>query len=379
MAKVSVIVPVYNVEPYLEEALRSLVRQTLRDIEIVVVNDGSTDNSLGIIRRFMKKDDRIILIDKENGGYGKAMNVGLDRASGEYIGILEPDDYVSLDMYEDLYETAHAEDLDMVKADFYRFMTDDKSGNVTMYYNHLDKSGEHYNQVLDPSADPSLTTFIMNTWSGIYRKSFLDAHNIRHHETPGAAFQDNGFFWQTFVYAKRAMFIDRPYYRNRRDNPNSSVNSKEKVYCMNREYDYIRELLMYAEDKTIWDRFKGYYNMKRYHNYIFTAGRIAPEFLKEYLDRISREFRTADSKGELDLTLFSVRTRTKLQTLMRSPEEYYQKYGKEDLAKKDMDPNVRRRKEIEESTTYKVGKIVMAVPIAVKDKVDEFRKQAKKH
>ena len=124
MAKVSVIVPVYNVEPYLEEALRSLVRQTLRDIEIVVVNDGSTDNSLGIIRRFMEKDDRIILIDKENGGYGKAMNVGLDRASGEYIGILEPDDYVSLDMYEDLYETIS----DIMKLPARRSRITDSSG-----------------------------------------------------------------------------------------------------------------------------------------------------------------------------------------------------------------------------------------------------------
>ena len=164
MAKVSVIVPVYNVEQYLEEALRSLVRQTLRDIEIVVVNDGSTDGSLDIIKRFMEQDDRIVLIDKENGGYGKAMNVGLDRASGEYIGILEPDDYVPLDMYEDLYETAAANDLDMIKADFYRFTTDDNSGNVHMYYNHLDSSAEHYNMVLDPSEDPSLTKFIMNTW-----------------------------------------------------------------------------------------------------------------------------------------------------------------------------------------------------------------------
>ena len=132
MAKVSVVVPVYNVEQYLEEALRSLVRQTLHDIEIVVVNDGSTDGSLEIIRRFMENDSRIVLIDKENGGYGKAMNVGLDRAAGEYIGILEPDDYVPLDMYEDLYEAAHAHDLDLVKADFYRFTTDDETGNIEL-------------------------------------------------------------------------------------------------------------------------------------------------------------------------------------------------------------------------------------------------------
>lgn len=378
MAKVSVVVPVYNVEPYLEEALRSLVRQTLRDIEIVVVNDGSTDGSLDIIRRFMEKDDRIVLIDKENGGYGKAMNVGLDRASGEYIGILEPDDYVPLDMYEDLYEIAKEHDLDFVKADFYRFTTDDASGNMQLFYNHLDKTGEHYNQVLDPSQDPSLTKLILNTWSGIYKKSFLDGHNIRHHETPGAAFQDNGFFWQTFVYAKRAMFLDRPYYRNRRDNPNSSVNSREKVYCMNAEYDYIRTLLKKNEDRTVWDRFKGYYNVKRFANYLFTLSRIAPEFHMEYVKRISREFRTADERGELDLMLFGINTRKKLEMLMRDPKGYYQKYGKYDSAKRELDPALQRLKEIENSTTYRVGKSVMAVPIAAKNTLDLVKRELRR-
>lgn len=378
MAKVSIVVPVYNVEEYLEEALRSLVRQTLLDIEIVVVNDGSTDGSLEIIRRFMEKDSRIVLIDKKNGGYGKAMNVGLDRATGEYIGILEPDDYVSLDMYEDLYEVAKENDLDFVKADFYRFTTDDETGNMQMFYNHLDKTREHYNQLVNPSQDPFLTTFIMNTWSGIYKKSFLDGHGIRHHETPGAAFQDNGFFWQTFVYAKRAMFLDRPYYRNRRDNPNSSVNSREKVYCINVEYDYIRTLLKKNEDRTVWDRFKGYYNLKRYSNYKFTLSRIAPEFHMEYVKRISREFKTADERGELDLMLFSIGGRKKIQLLMSDPEEYYRKHGKYDTASRELDPAAQRLKEIENSTTYRVGKSVMAAPIAAKNVMDKIRKELRR-
>ena len=378
MAKVSIVVPVYNVQEYLEEALRSLVRQTLRDIEIVVVNDGSTDGSPDIIRRFMEKDDRIIFIDKENGGYGQAMNVGLDRAGGEYVGILEPDDYVPLDMYEDLYETAKEHDLDLVKADFYRFTTDDGTGNMQLFYNHLDKAGEHYNQVLDPSQDPSLTKLIMNTWSGIYKRSFLEEHHIRHHETPGAAFQDNGFFWQTFVYAKRAMFLDRPYYMNRRDNPNSSVNSREKVYCINVEYDYIRTLLKRNEDRTVWNRFKGYYNVKRFSNYQFTLSRIAPEFRREYVKRMSREFKTADERGELDLMLFGINTRKKLVTLMRSPEEYYAKYGKYDTAKRELDPAAQRLKEIENSTTYRVGRTVMAAPIAAKNTLDAIRRELRR-
>ena len=120
MPKVSVIVPTYNVEMYLDQCMESLQRQTLKDIEIVCVNDGSKDSSLEIMKRNAANDPRIVIIDKENGGYGKAMNVGLDRATGEDIGILEPDDYVPLNMYEDLYQAAKEHDLDFVKADFYR-------------------------------------------------------------------------------------------------------------------------------------------------------------------------------------------------------------------------------------------------------------------
>ena len=88
MAKVSIIIPTYNVEMYLEECMESVVNQTLKDIEIICINDGSTDGSLSILKRYEKQDPRIILVDKENGGYGIGMNIGLEKATGEYIGIL---------------------------------------------------------------------------------------------------------------------------------------------------------------------------------------------------------------------------------------------------------------------------------------------------
>ena len=121
MAKVSIIIPTYNVEMYLVECMDSVVNQTLKDIEIICINDGSTDSSLEILKGYAEKDDRIIIVDKENGGYGIGMNIGLDKATGEYIGIVEPDDFVPLNMYEELYNKAVENDLDLVKADFYRF------------------------------------------------------------------------------------------------------------------------------------------------------------------------------------------------------------------------------------------------------------------
>ena len=326
MPKVSIVIPTYNVENYLRECMESIVSQTLRDIEIICINDGSTDGSLEILREYAGQDERIILIDKKNEGYGIGMNTGIDIASGEYIGIVEPDDFVPVTMYEDLYKIAKENELDFVKADFYRFTRDSKTGKLNLLYNQLDSSGENYNQVICPFEKPYVTKFIMNTWSGIYRRQFIEEHHIRHNITPGAAFQDNGFFWQTFMYAKRCMFLDRPYYMNRRDNPNSSVKNKEKVYCMNIEYDFIRDIFMRKGNEELWDRFKYYYNYKRYFSYLSTLGRISREFKRGYVDRISREFKRAQLQDELDFKVFTPNTRKKISLLIQKPIAYYWKY-----------------------------------------------------
>lgn len=163
MAKVSIIIPTYNVEMYLVECMESVVRQTLKDIEIICINDGSTDSSLEILKRYAEKDDRIIIVDKENGGYGIAMNIGLEKATGEYIGIVEPDDFVPINMYEDLYEIAKENNLDFVKADFYRFKRNDNNGNMELTYNHLSDDAGNYNKVFNPSQTPAAVNYIMNT------------------------------------------------------------------------------------------------------------------------------------------------------------------------------------------------------------------------
>ena len=129
MKKVSVIIPVYNVEEYLEECMESVIHQTLKEIEILCVNDGSTDHSLQILEQYAKKDDRIRIISQKNGGYGKAMNQGLDAASGEYIGIVESDDYADPEMFEEMYNVASSNQLDVVKSGFYYYYSIPKERN----------------------------------------------------------------------------------------------------------------------------------------------------------------------------------------------------------------------------------------------------------
>ena len=127
MIKVSVIVPVYNVEEYLEKCLDTLVNQTLKEIEIIVINDGSPDNSQKIIDKYAKKYKTIKAYTKENGGLSDARNYGLTKANGEYIAFIDSDDYVSIDMYEKIYQKAKSGNFDMVVCDL-NIIYDDKVG-----------------------------------------------------------------------------------------------------------------------------------------------------------------------------------------------------------------------------------------------------------
>ena len=111
---ISIIIPIYNVEKYLSKCIESLVGQTYKDIEIILINDGSPDHCLSICEQYSKKDNRIIVIDQENKGVSAARNAGLKMAKGEYIGFVDPDDWIAVDMYEGLHSVIKQSDVDMV-------------------------------------------------------------------------------------------------------------------------------------------------------------------------------------------------------------------------------------------------------------------------
>ncbi|MGI6238708.1 MAG: glycosyltransferase family 2 protein, partial [Christensenellales bacterium] len=173
--KVSVVLPVYNVARYLPECVESARAQTLTDIEIICVNDGSTDRSLEILQNYAAIDPRIVIIDKENSGYGHSMNVGMRAARGEYVAILETDDFIRADMYDTLYTIAAENDLDIIKADYHNFWGDGVD-RVTRYIAIAGRDRSYYNRVVNPFEDATPFFFTMNTWSGIYKRAFLEAH-----------------------------------------------------------------------------------------------------------------------------------------------------------------------------------------------------------
>lgn len=326
--KVSIIIPVCNVEQYLVECLNSAVNQTLHDIEIICVNDGSKDSSLEILLDYAERDSRIKVIDKDNAGYGHTMNLGMDMANGEYIGIIESDDYVDLNMYEELYKIAQENRLDWIKADFNRFVID--KGRIVNTYNDVAKKKEYYNRVISPEEEPFSFRFIMNTWSGIYSRRFLVSNNIRHQETPGASFQDNGFWFQSMIYAKRIYVVDKPYYMNRRDNPNSSVYNKGKADCIIEEYKYIYNIL--CRDNTKLQVFAPQYNLKKYHNYLFHYNRIANESKLEFLEKISKEFKAAFDNGEIDSELYFSHELDEVEWIANDPKDYFEQHNDDSVA-----------------------------------------------
>lgn len=316
--KVSVILPSLNVKRYIRECIDSVRNQTLQEIEIICVDAGSTDGTLEILREYEQRDSRIKVMISVKKSYGFQMNIGMKAAKGEYIGIVETDDYVPEQMYGDLYHIAKANRADFVKADFYRFTGEGSTLIRTLY--RLTGENIYYNRIINIEKEQNCFRFLINTWSGIYSRDYLISHCIYHNETSGASFQDNGFWFQTFAYAKRAFFINTPYYMNRRDNTESSVFSKEKTYCICDEYNFIKKNLA---KKNMLYKLKSAYSLACFIAYRGNLDRISEEYEIAFLRRFSKDFQKLKRQGILDLHMFSEYEKEQLFCIMEEPECFH--------------------------------------------------------
>lgn len=323
--KVSVVMPIYNAEPFLRQALDSVVCQTLKDIEIVCVNDGSKDASLSILQEYAARDNRIKIIDGPNGGYGHAMNTGIAAATGMYIGILEPDDYLISDMYETLYEKAQEGDLDFVRSNYNR-LTTDQNGIETLEEVKIASNPEYYDVVLNPQDNLDMFNVRMENWTGIYKAEFVRSNDIRFNESPGAAFQDNGFWFQSYCWATKIALVDRPFYCYRVDNAASSINQPNKVFTMLDEYQWIQAWL--ESKPALCDKFIGIFEYKKIHNCMFAYSRLAEEYQLPFLERYAEEYRSAFQKNQVDETLFFPDELDTLKRIVANPKNYLEECRK---------------------------------------------------
>lgn len=317
--KVSIIMPLLNSIEYFRECIDSVVNQTLKEIEIICVDAGSTDGTLELLQEYALKDERIIIINSPLKSYGYQINLGLKCASGEYFGIVESDDYIKENMYEALYDIAKRNSCEVVKSDFLIFVHE--KGIRKFTYRPLININKLYNKVINPLDDLRLFKAYVLNQTGIYNLNFIRKFDIKLNETPGASYQDNGLWFQIFSLSKSVYLCNEAFYMLRRDNPNSSVKSRGKVYCMCDEYDYIRHFLSTKpEIENILAPICAYF---RYGNYIFTLNRIADEFKLEFCLRFSNDFRKIREDGELDKKLFDKNKWNSLMLILENPEKFY--------------------------------------------------------
>ena len=313
--KISVVVPVYNASKYLAECLDSICAQGVDDIEIICINDGSTDDSLQKLKQYAEKDNRFKIIDVPNGGYGKAMNLGLNAAKGKYFAIVEPDAYLQANAYKWMLETAEKHSLDFVKGEMQSFYENEKGEKVM----GEKTSNAFYNEILCiRNCIQRFFGLMPATVCGLYNVEFLNKYNIRYNETPGASYQDVGFFIQTFTHADRAMFKEGLVYLYRRDNPASSSNTiGGKPYAMRDEYTLTKAKLEKYPER--WERMKKFYLFRRMRSHRWMFASIRNSVKKEYLDDFRKELIDLEDINRDALSGYDKRT---IENLMISTDYF---------------------------------------------------------
>lgn len=320
--KVSVILPSLNVGPYIDECLTSVRAQTLQELEILCIDAGSTDGTREIIAAHAAEDSRIRLLDSHIRSVGCQLNLGLTAARGEYIGIVETDDYIATTMYELLYTTAKAHQAEIILNDYQAFWSEQTKsapqgagdcvsggGGPRQYLKKSIARPAQYNRPIDPSQEQEVFDNDMSIWAGLYSRDFLLRNNIREQETPGAAYQDQGFWFQAFVCAKRLLYLQNAAqgYRYRLDRPGSSIHSKSLTYAICEEFAFIKAQL---EKRGLWEKYKATYKRLQFNRYLWNYLRLEEPEQLQFLQR----FR-AENELPVSVEEFHARRRQEKQSL----------------------------------------------------------------
>lgn len=237
MPKVSLIIPVYNVENYIEKCLNSVVNQTLDDIEIIIVNDGSEDSSKNIISKYVEKyKNKIKYFEKENGGLSSSRNFGMPYATGEYIAFLDSDDYVEPETYEEMYNLAKKEDADMVECDFIWEYPSKNKEDIGVIYNSKKEMIEKARVV---------------AWNKLIKRKIIENVNI---EFPlGLRYEDVEFFYKLVPYLNKVSFIKKCFihYVQRENSIANTQNSRTKEIFI-----VLENVIKYYKDNGFYEEYK---------------------------------------------------------------------------------------------------------------------------
>ena len=248
--KITVVLPVYNVEKYLPECLDSVINQTMDDIEIICIDDGSTDNSLEVLKKYQNKDNRIKIFSFTNKGLGPARNRGIDRAHGEYVAFVDTDDWLEIDFCEKIYESAKNTNSDIVLFNA-----------VEEYETHQKERIYFKDGIIENPKDFVFdfkwnSSFVLNNyftaWSKLHRTEFLKENDIRF---PSTLFEDIEFQVESFLKAKRMSYNPTIFYHYRKENPESIMNSlkDDECFCI---FGIIDSVENHIRNLGVYERFK---------------------------------------------------------------------------------------------------------------------------
>lgn len=285
MTKLSIIVPVYNVEKYLPKCLESLIKQTLKDIEIICVNDGSMDNSLAILKEFASKDSRIRIIDNQHQGVAKTRNTGIEQSAGEYIGFVDSDDYIDIDFFEKLYNSATKSNSDIAIASIL------KHKNFFNIYNAKYTKEETAITIQDKiKLCEDKKHFFFYAWNKIYHSGFIKENNIKFSE--GQIYEDVMFAIKALYYSNKIISVYGTKYHYI-EHENSLTKYKDKTgekeqdlvkayselqeFCNSKNIEIPERLNYYTKENFgfILNLYKGKYQSKIQLFNIFTIATIS--------------------------------------------------------------------------------------------------------
>ncbi len=257
--KVSIIVPIYNMERYLKRCLNSLVNQSLTELEIITVNDGSKDNSLGILREYASRDSRFKVINQTNQGVSSARNAGLDRAKGEFIGFVDPDDWIDERMYQTLYEQAKSIEAEIAMCSYVReFGTHSKDKEFDLPKRRIfdkEEVRELLRRLVGPIneevGNPEMLDAWGTVWSKIYRSDLIQEYRVRFVDLKEIGTNEDSLFNLNVLYlAQKLIFMNQPLYHYWREN-DQSITSNYKPNLVNQFFKLYEKMGSFIEEKKL--------------------------------------------------------------------------------------------------------------------------------
>jgi len=283
--ELSVIFPVYNVAPYLSTCIESVTQWEADYVEFLFVDDGSPDDSAGIIREYAARDPRIKLLQKENGGCASARQYGLDHARGSYIGFVDPDDYTDPTMYQKLFRAALTGCYEIAYCGYSERYED--SGATREIE---DLTGEPYaGGTADPDAINALLCYLrVAIWRGIYSKDLLQRNHI-HFYTDLRRFDDLPFKVEVFSKARSVVSVPEHLYYYRLSRPGQDVSADdERLYVHFPIFNYLDDFLRRSSDQRQLD----YLQVVKVHTHKFALRKLRPEFFWKYCEKASKDLRS---------------------------------------------------------------------------------------